>query len=390
MARRKRYPKLPNGYGSIKKLSGSRRNPFAVHPPTTEFSENGSPVTPTALCYTDSWIKGFTILTAYKAGTYYPGMEKDLEDEEIDTATEKSLVKSLLASYNRIALADNKLAGSRKTFKEVYEEFFDYKYIKDQSRTYAKGTIKNTKSAFKNWAPLHDRIFSELRHDDLQQVLDACKLKHSSHENMKNTIRLMYDYAMLYEIVDKDYSAKLKINIPDDDEHGVPFSDQELAVLWKNQDNPCIEMILIMCYSGFRVSAYKTMEINLGENYFKGGVKTTKSKDRIVPIHSAIIPLVKRRTERDGKLMGSDQTFRKQMTAQMARLGFEHHTPHDCRHTFSKLCEDFQVRENDRKRMLGHAFQDLTNAVYGHRDLEDLRNEIEKINPPAEAENICH
>lgn len=94
--------------------------------------------------------------------------------------------------------------------------------------------------------------------------------------------------------------------------------------------------------------------------------------------------------ERDGRLMGSDQTFRKQMTAQMTRLGFEHHTPHDCRHTFSKLCEDFGVRENDWERMLGHAFQDITNAVYGHRDLEDLRNEIENIEPPAEADILCH
>lgn len=47
------------------------------------------------------------------------------------------------------------------------------------------------------------------------------------------------------------------------------------------------------------------------------------------------------------------------------------------------------MRENDRKRMLGHAFQDLTNAVYGHRDLEDLRHEIEKIRIP-DGINICY
>ena len=61
-------------------------------------------------------------------------------------------------------------------------------------------------------------------------------------------------------------------------------------------------------------------------------------------------------------------------------LGIEKHTPHDCRHTFSKLCEDNKVSENDRKRMLGHSFgKDITNKVYGHRSLEDLREEIEKI-----------
>lgn len=57
--------------------------------------------------------------------------------------------------------------------------------------------------------------------------------------------------------------------------------------------------------------------------------------------------------------------------------------PHDCRHTFSMLCERYGVRENDRKRMIGHAFKDdVTNAVYGHRTVEDLRAEIEKIQIP--------
>lgn len=61
-------------------------------------------------------------------------------------------------------------------------------------------------------------------------------------------------------------------------------------------------------------------------------------------------------------------------------LGIEKHTPHDCRHTFSMLCEKYGVNENDRKRMLGHSFgSDITNGIYGHRNLEELRNEIEKI-----------
>lgn len=45
-----------------------------------------------------------------------------------------------------------------------------------------------------------------------------------------------------------------------------------------------------------------------------------------------------------------------------------------------KLCEKYNVNENERKLILDHSFgQDITNGIYGHRDLEDLRNEIEKI-----------
>ena len=52
----------------------------------------------------------------------------------------------------------------------------------------------------------------------------------------------------------------------------------------------------------------------------------------------------------------------------------------------SYLAESSRVNENDRKRMMGHSFgNDITNATYGHRTLEDLRSEIEKIQVP-----ICY
>ena len=136
-----------------------------------------------------------------------------------------------------------------------------------------------------------------------------------------------------------------------------------------------------MCYSGFRISAYLTLEINLQEQYFKGGIKTAAGKDRIVPIHSAILPLVRRRIKEYGKILPlTPGCFRNKMYDALDRLGMERHTPHDCRHTFSRLCEKYKVNENDRKRMLGHSFgNDITNKIYGHRTIEDLREEIEKI-----------
>lgn len=75
--------------------------------------------------------------------------------------------------------------------------------------------------------------------------------------------------------------------------------------------------------------------------------------------------------------------FRNDMYKALETIGIAKHTPHDCRHTFSALCEKYKVNENDRKRMLGHSFgNDITNQIYGHRDIEDLRIEIEKIKVP--------
>ena len=49
MAKRKKYPRLPNGYGSIRYLGKGRRNPDAVHQPEKEFEDEGRAVSQAAL-----------------------------------------------------------------------------------------------------------------------------------------------------------------------------------------------------------------------------------------------------------------------------------------------------------------------------------------------------
>lgn len=381
MPKRKKYPKLPNGYGSIKYLGSRRRNPYAVHPPATEFGLNGTPVTPKAICYTNAWIKGFTVLTAFRAGTYHPGMELELNTDDGSSENLESLAQKILADYNSTRPFERERKENSKTFSEVYEDFFDWKFVKNKKKEYSKNTLNAMSSAFKRCAALHDRPLCELKHDDLQQVIDDCAQSHASLEQMLNLMHQMYKYAIIKEILEKDYSQFVKINKPDDDVHGEPFSDDELKILWQNKQNPTVEFILIMCYSGYRIKAYETIEVNLEDNYFKGGIKTKASKDRIVPIHSAIAPLVKRRIEQNEKMLNySVYKYRCEMYSVLEECGIKRHTPHDCRHTFSMLCEKYCVNENDRKRMLGHSFgADITNSIYGHRSLDDLRTEIEKI-----------
>lgn len=378
MARRKKYQKLPNGYGSIRYLGPGRRNPYGVYPPVKEFDDDGKAVNRKAICYVDSWLKGFAVLTAYHAGNYTPGMERGLEGA--NTASVDGVLRAILSDYNQMARADKMEPQKGKTFEEVYKEFYSWKYEQNKSRKYSESSINSTKAAYRNCSALHDRIFSDLRHNDLQKVLDSCRLKHSSLELIKTLLRQMYAYAEIQEIVDKDYSAHIRINKPDDDEHGVPFSDADLKKLWDDKANPVAEMLLIMCYSGFRIGEYRNLTVDTKDWYFQGGSKTAAGKNRIVPIHTGIRNLVQRRIKRDGKLL-SDTTngFRRSMKSYLASHSMEMHTPHDCRHTFSALCERYGVKDNDRKRMLGHALGDVTNDVYGHRTVVDLRAEIEKI-----------
>lgn len=378
MAKRK-YPRLPNGYGSIKRLSGKNRaNPYGIYPPTKEFDENGVPVAQKALCYVDDWYKGFTVLTWYRNGEYYPGREKELST---DTEVLKKQVIGILSKYNQ----NQREIADQKTFTDVYKEYYLWKFKKQYNHKEEKPSMERSmRAAYKNCASIHDSSFRSLTTNDLQAVIDNCPKKHSSLELIMTLFHQMYAYAEANDLIDKDYSKFVKINKEDDDEHGEPFTDEDLRVLWKNKDDEVVEMLLIMCYSGFRISAYKNMKTCLEDAYFQGGVKTAAGKDRIVPIHSAILPLVDKRLKRLGKyLPESPTTFRKTMYAKLKELGINHHTPHDCRHTFSMLCDKYDVRENDKKTMIGHSFQDVTNKVYRHRDLEELRCQIEKI-------KVCH
>lgn len=57
----------------------------------------------------------------------------------------------------------------------------------------------------------------------------------------------------------------------------------------------------------------------------------------------------------------------------------EKHKPHDTRHTCATLLDGAEVNENARKMILGHARADVTNGVYTHKTLRQLRKAIETL-----------
>lgn len=379
--RKKKYPRLPNGYGQIRKLSGNRRNPYGVYPPQIEEDQDGRKLPVKALCYVPSWTVAFAVLTAYKAGRYTPGMENDIIAEQELNALE-SPYNGIMADYARIRRSLlNIPEENNPTFSDVFRMYYREKF--ETGKEYSKQMKNSIMAGFKNCSPIHDKVFRDLRVDDLQAVVDSCQLKHSSAALISLVIKQVYKYADAHELCDRDYGRFVTLKKADDNEHGVPFSEDELAALWSHSEDPTVEMILIMCYAGYRIEAYQNMTVNLEDRYFLGGNKTNSGKHLQIPIHSATYSLVQRRIKRDGSIMCiSSDRFRKAMYGTLSALGIDKHTPHDCKHTFSSLCEKYGVSENDRKRMLGHKVGNITNDVYGHRTLEDLRQEIEKIKIP--------
>ncbi len=340
--------RLPNGYGSIKKLSGNRTHPYAVYPPSDYLPANPMrTVKRPALGYFSDWNSAYRALITYHSNPY------DLN------------LKTL-------------------TFAKVYRQFFDEKFTNNR-KTLSDSSKYAYETAFKHCSTIHNVPFSELRKADMQQILDKCSLGYSTLCNLKKLFCQLYRYALENDIVQKNYAQFVTINKEDDNEKGDPFSQEELDLLWANKSDKTVQMILMLIYSGYRIAAFETIEINLKEGYFKGGVKTAAGKGRIVPIHPAILSFVKHFRTNFPNYRA--RTFRtSSFYPTLKRLGLEtsqsgkKHTPHDCRHTFSWLCDKYNVDELSKHLLMGHSLgKDVEKSVYGHRTYEELRNEINKI-----------
>jgi integrase len=140
--------------------------------------------------------------------------------------------------------------------------------------------------------------------------------------SMKNKIKsvfdLMFNYALEYEIVDRNCSRSFNLSgevvkeIKTVKRGHIAFSDEEMKLLWDNVDSKYgVDILLIQCYSGWRpqeLGLLKLENIDLENLVFKGGMKTEAGIDRTVPIHSRIRPLVQRKYE-EAKELGSKYLF---------------------------------------------------------------------------------
>lgn len=337
--------KLPNGFGCIKKLSGNRRNPYAAFPSSKIESEKLETSPTRAIGYYDSWFSAYNALYDFNRNLAYG-------------------------------------TSQAPTFTDIYHAFYKAKFEESKKKLSQRSRIDYS-SAYKNVPELHDMVFSSIRKSHMQKALDECTLGYSSLSNIKKLYTQMYKYALENDIVEKNYAQYVSINQENDIQKGEPFTQEELNKLWLYKQNPSARFVLLMIYSGYRITAYETLEVNLEEQYFKGGIKTRSGKNRIVPFHRAIAPFAEefKPKEFNGDAFRKREFYPllKQLDIQYTNSG-KKHTPHDCRHTFSWLCDRYHVDELSKHMLMGHSLgNDVEKSVYGHRTIEELRTEINKI-----------
>ena len=342
--------KRMNGMGSITKLSGNRRKPYR----------------------------------ARKTAGFKDGKQIFID---IGCFATKREAEEALAKYivNPIDIALEKL-----TFEEVFYKWKVYEYSKLSEN---RKTIYDR--MFKKCSVLHKKAFSKLRPSDFTTLIE--ENVYSVGADIKTLFNKMSNFALKNDYIMKDYSPFVEAK-----KRGEPkvprkiFTEEEIEILWRQPYyNKEVTGILIMIYSGLRIG--ELLGLTLGNIDFENGliigagIKTEAGKNRVIPIHSKIYPLILYRYKkakfnqlfyypRCSNMKMVYNRFKKGFDNILKEFGIQPHTIHDCRHTFAtKMCTS-GANDTITSEIIGHTDPVLTKKVYTHPDFDSLRREIEKIN----------
>ena len=323
----------PNGYGAVIKLSGARRKPYALR-------------------ITQGWTA--TGKQIYK----YVGYYTNRKDAEI-----------ALAEFNKNPYVINETI----TFSELYERYAE-------SATIATATQKAYRTAFNNCSELFDLPITKLNLGVLQRFVDLSDKKKTSLMTIKALWAKMFEYAIRNEWLPPERKSVIsmvdlsKKEVPQGKGHSI-FTHKEIETLWNNVDNITVRQMLILIYTGVRISELLNLsEDDIHGNYFDVVESKTKAGIRQVPIADKILPFFGDRPQ--------DISYAKFLHEKWGPVceGFGmDHKPHDTRHTCITLLTEKEVDPRIIKAIVGHAGSGITEAVYTHVPISKLLVAINKI-----------
>lgn len=369
--------KLPNGFGRITKLNNKKlRKPYRAMV-TVGKDEFGKPIG--KILKPDGYFETYN--DAYAALIDYYRNPYDLDD----CITVEELYERWSAEY--------------------------FKTLKNES------SIRTIKAAWNYCSSVYKLRATDVRARHIKYCMDegiyiSKGEKKTPTPNIKSRIKsmfnLMFDYALEFEIVDRNYARTFELSgeiikdIESNRKKHIPFTDAEMQILWDNvETRRYVDLILIQCYTGWRPQELGLLEmsrVDLKDWSFVGGIKTDAGFNRYVPIHPRIRHLVLKyykqaqelgseylinctdtTTHRSSTKMTYDKySNRFKSIVNDLKLNPEHRS-HDPRSHFSTMAKKYGVDEYALKYILGHKIGDITERVYTTREKEWLQSEMQKI-----------
>ena len=339
--------RLPNGYGSVVKLSGKRRKPYMVRK-TVGYDDRGYPKYD-IIGYYGSRSDAMIALAQYNADPY-----------DIDLS--KTTMKDLFVLWS-----DEAYKGMKSSMKACYN------------------------AAYKHCELVYDKEYKTIRKGHMQACIDSCNRGYSTRSNIKMLFTQLDKYAYDHDIISKCYAVNLSVGDKEESTKHTRIPDEDVLKLWQHQGNKLVDETLFLLYSGCRVSEMLRIRcdnINFEDMTMKGGLKTVYGKERIIPIHHEILPIVKRYYNPEHEFLfqhrakqDTDSFTRWYLTkwqAKMDEIGF-HYLTHDCRHTVRSKLDSAGANKVAVDRIIGHSSNSVGEKVYTHKTVEELHEAMKML-----------
>lgn len=362
--------RLPNGFGQISEIKGQNlRNPYRAMV-TVSKNQEGKPICKILKPqgYFPTYNDAYAALIEYNKNPY------DLEDDI--------------------------------RMQELYDRWSEYyfKTLKSES------SMRGIKSCWSYCSSIYNMRVKDVRARHIKGCMDDGFIivngeKKTTTPNLKSRIKsmfnLMLDYAVEYEIVDRNYARTFDVSseVFEDIETmkraHLSFKTEELCSLELNRNFPFIDLVIYQCWSGWRpqeLGLILTKNVDLLNGTITGGSKTKAGINRVVPIHSSVREFIEKTYEdaiannreylfcdENGKRLTYDKYWvRFNRIINELKLNPDHR-PHDPRKQFITMAKKYGVDEHAIKRIVGHTERDITERVYTDREITWLCQEIEKI-----------
>lgn len=333
--------KLPNGFGSIVKLSGNRRKPYAVR----------------------------------RHGKYLAYF----------ATHDEALI--YLADVNK----QPDIIGSELTFAEIYRL-----EMAEHTAKISPKTVNGYKSAYQHCRSLWPMKIKDIKVSDLQAVIAGCGTGQPTQKKVRQIMHNVYRYAVKYQLISAsaDLSGYVDIDKLKRKYKKVPFNTRQLNRVKQIADSndvlaPWAKCIVMMCYCGTRPSEFLAIlkaDIKLKSRYFLvRDSKTEAGRNRMVPISRKVIGYYEWWLSLDGRTLvavdGKQVSYSKflKLFYRVCEAARCKHKPHECRHTCATWLDDKGANKLSIKRILGHATTDITDGVYTHKSLAQLKKAIDLL-----------
>jgi integrase len=296
-------------------------------------------------------------------------------------------------------LKNQKPALPNKTLKEIYD-LWDPWY----SPRVDPDTFGCYRAAFAYFKPLHGNTVREITAGELQACLDNCPRGHRTHQNMKVTAGLLWAYAIDHNFAEKDVTENLYIGKGASVQRE-PLDDMEVERIRQQIGKErYASYVYALCYLGFRpgemleIKKSQVTEHN-GTLFITEGKKTDAGRDRIVPVHEKIRPIIEQQlalegTEylfpmhiysRKGEFKGykvmTDNYFNKFAFRPLAnKLKIPaNKVPYSARHTFSDKLKKADGTDKVKASLIGHSDYRFTQQKYQSTNLDELQQAMASI-----------